>query len=196
MGTAALAAQPLVGDSRHTGGWAAGVPLPWATQEVCCTTWNGQVVVAGGFVPGLKATGGSRHWQKRPAWIRRRARGRGGRIFQGPGTTSCSQRQATRYTASAGLWARLFAPASSFRTTCTRSMASSGPQSGRCLCSSGKPSRSRTTDAFISPLVVYALTTTRRRVHRAHLGVRSEVGCLGRAALHAHAATRACQRCP
>ena len=32
--------------------WEAGAPLPRATQEVYCTTWNGQIVVAGGLRSG------------------------------------------------------------------------------------------------------------------------------------------------
>ena len=50
MGTVALAARPgsaLPSDPRA--GWRPGPALPYATQEVYCTTWNDQIMVAGGL---------------------------------------------------------------------------------------------------------------------------------------------------
>ncbi|MFB6273234.1 MAG: Kelch repeat-containing protein [Salinibacter sp.] len=51
-GTAAVAARPTRGLFWNAGGWNAGPPLPWATQEVYCTTWNEQIVIAGGLRSG------------------------------------------------------------------------------------------------------------------------------------------------
>jgi len=50
-GVATLATRPSVA-ALGNDGWRAGPSLPWATQEVYCTTWNGQIVVAGGLRSG------------------------------------------------------------------------------------------------------------------------------------------------
>jgi hypothetical protein len=50
-GTAAMATRPLVGWTGPVSqaGWASGPALPWTTQEVYGTTWNGRIVLAGGL---------------------------------------------------------------------------------------------------------------------------------------------------
>lgn len=35
--------------------WQSAPSLPWSTQEVYCTTWNGQIVVAGGLRSGAES---------------------------------------------------------------------------------------------------------------------------------------------
>ncbi len=48
-GAATFATRPSIAMLRSANGWQAGPSLPWPTQEVYCTTWNEQVVVAGGL---------------------------------------------------------------------------------------------------------------------------------------------------
>lgn len=48
-GAVTLATRPSVAARRVAGGWQAAAPLPWSTREMCCTTWNEQIVVAGGL---------------------------------------------------------------------------------------------------------------------------------------------------
>lgn len=49
-GTAALATQPWTwARAALAGSWQTISSLPWPTQEVYCTTWNDQIVVAGGL---------------------------------------------------------------------------------------------------------------------------------------------------
>jgi N-acetylneuraminic acid mutarotase len=57
-GAAALATRPWTGAAppRPPATWTAAPPLPAATQEVYGTTWNGQVVVAGGLRSGPDST--------------------------------------------------------------------------------------------------------------------------------------------
>lgn len=50
-GAAALAARPTAA-AWNVDEWQDGPSLPWATQEVYCTTWNGQILVAGGLRSG------------------------------------------------------------------------------------------------------------------------------------------------
>jgi N-acetylneuraminic acid mutarotase len=50
--TAALALQSWTTNAaarRSSATWHTASPLPWTTQEVYCTTWNGEIVVAGGL---------------------------------------------------------------------------------------------------------------------------------------------------
>ena len=46
-GAVTLATRPSVAARRVAGGWQAAAPLSWSTREMCCTTWNEQIVVAG-----------------------------------------------------------------------------------------------------------------------------------------------------
>ena len=46
-GAVTLATRPSVAARHVAGGGQAAAPLPWSTQEGCCTTWNEQIVVAG-----------------------------------------------------------------------------------------------------------------------------------------------------
>lgn len=57
-GAAALATRPLkaVPTGRREG-WESGPSLPWPTQEVYCTTWNGRIMVAGGLRSGADSDG-------------------------------------------------------------------------------------------------------------------------------------------
>jgi len=52
-GTAAIATQPWTGTQgrpdKNDATWQSGPALPYATQEVYGTTWNGKIVVAGGL---------------------------------------------------------------------------------------------------------------------------------------------------
>ncbi len=50
-GAATLAMRPSI-PALGNEGWQEGPSLPWATQEVYCTTWDGQIVVAGGLRSG------------------------------------------------------------------------------------------------------------------------------------------------
>jgi N-acetylneuraminic acid mutarotase len=54
-GAAALAARPTMA-AWNVDEWRDGPSLPWATQEVYCTTWNGRIVVAGGLRSGADST--------------------------------------------------------------------------------------------------------------------------------------------
>lgn len=52
-GTAVLATQPWTwARVASSPSWRSASSLPWATQEVYCTTWNKQIVVAGGLRSG------------------------------------------------------------------------------------------------------------------------------------------------
>ena len=48
-GAMTFATRPSVAARRVAGGGQAAAPLPWSTQEGYCTTWNEQIVVAGGL---------------------------------------------------------------------------------------------------------------------------------------------------
>ena len=48
-GAATLSMQPSRAVSQWGEGWEAGPSLPESAQELYCTTWNGQIVVAGGL---------------------------------------------------------------------------------------------------------------------------------------------------
>lgn len=58
-GIAAFSAVPSVswpGARSRVQQWAPGPSLPWAVQEVYCTTWNGNIVLAGGLRSGADSS--------------------------------------------------------------------------------------------------------------------------------------------
>ncbi len=55
-GATALAIRPSVARAWGQEGWTTGPKLPWSTQEVYCTTWRGQILVAGGLRSGADSS--------------------------------------------------------------------------------------------------------------------------------------------